>query len=179
MVVILGSAAFNRRPVLKVAVGTVLAVIIAVAVLAFALLDVGGGISSNLVKLHQAQILLGHIVERPLLGWGIGSIAADYPYGRTFSYEITYLDRAYKLGIVGLLLFLSFPLRLLIDGVRVVARRLPPPPRMTSNEAAVPLAILTSVLVASATNPYLAGSVGIGAVILTIAWQDPFSPSTT
>ncbi len=133
----------------------------------------GGGLS-NAVKLDQARILLGHIAERPLLGWGFGAIAPDYPYSDTYTYELTYLDRTFKTGIVGLLLFLSFPVRLLIDGVRVMRGRLRGPPGMPTREAVVPLAILASVLAVGATNPYLAGSVGLGALVLCICWLDPF-----
>ena len=152
----------------------VLAAVIAIAAVGFSLLQAGAGADANLVKLYQAQVLLGHVIERPLLGWGFGAVAPDYLIGDHFSYEITYLDRAFKLGLVGLVIFLSLPFRLALDSIRVLLDRLPAPPGLPAGEASVPLAILVSVLVVSATNPYLAGSVGIGAVILCIAWLDPF-----
>lgn len=147
---------------------------IAAVAIAATLVEAGGGMASNLIKVVQAGVLLRHVLERPWMGWGFGAIAPDYPFGHIFSYEITYLDRAFKLGILGLALFLSLPIRLLADSWRILHGRLAGPARMAAREAAVPLAVLVSVLVASATNPYLAGSVGIGAVILTIAWLDPF-----
>ncbi len=160
----------SRRPV-ALAVGFGIASFVVVA-----LLGAGGGMSSNLIKLYQALILLGHIVERPLFGWGLGAIATDYQFGTSFTYEITYLDRAFKLGLIGLVLFLSLPLRLLVDSWRVLAGRLNGAVGIVPGEAVVPLAILVSVLIVSATNPYLVGSVGIGALMLTIAWLDPFRP---
>lgn len=163
-----GSIAISRRG--KV----LLAGSIAAAAVVFTLVEAGGGMESNVVKLVQAGVLLNHALERPWIGWGFGAIAHDYTFGAIFSYEITYLDRAFKLGFLGLALFLSLPVRLVFDSYRVLRARLPGPPHMDVREGAVPLAILLSVLVASATNPYLAGSVGIGAVILTIAWLDPF-----
>jgi hypothetical protein len=132
------------------------------------------GDQSNAIKLAQARVLLGHISERPLLGWGFGSIASDYPNGSTYSYELYYLDRAYKTGVVGLLLLLSFPARLLLDSWRQLRQSIPAPPGVSAREAAVPLAVLVSVLVAGATNPYLAGAAGVAALILPIAWLDPF-----
>ncbi len=146
------------------------------AFMAIALLGAGGGMGSNMVKVYQAALLTWHTLERPFLGWGLGAVMPDYRFSDHFVYEITYLDRALKLGLIGLALFLSLPLRLLRDSWRVLNASLPGAVGMPAQEAVVALAILTSVLVVSATNPYMAGSVGIGAVVLTIAWLDPFLP---
>ena len=131
---------------------------------------------SNVVKVYQAGILLWHTLQRPLTGWGLGAVVPDYLFGGGYTYEITYFDRAFKLGFIGLVLFMSLPIRLLIDSWRVLTGRLAGAIGVSAAEAAVPLAILASVLVVSATNPYMVGSVGIGAVVLTIAWLDPFRP---
>ena len=168
-----GFAARHKRTLV-----VVLTLVVAIATLGLSVTSVGGGAGSSYVKVYQAWILLGQFLERPFVGWGFGAVAANYPYSDHFSYEITYLDRAFKLGIVGLALFLSLPLRLLHDSVRVFRGRLPVPPKMPAREAIVPLAIIVSVLVITATNPYMAGSVGIGAVILCIAWLDPFGRTT-
>jgi hypothetical protein len=136
--------------------------------------DAYSGAGSNAVKIAQAKVLLGHIVERPVFGWGFGTIAPDYPYGQTYSYELSYLDLAYKTGIIGLCLFLSFPLRLLFDAVRARFGRLSLPRGMLGREAAVPIAVLSSVMVLWATNPYLAAAFGQAPIVLSIAWLDPF-----
>jgi hypothetical protein len=132
------------------------------------------GSGSNFVRAVQAEVLSAHIAERPFLGWGFGTIAPDYPYGDIYSYELAYLDLAYKTGIVGVLLFLSFPLRLLLDSVRARLGRIQLPPGVTAREAAVPGAIILSLLVTGATNPYLTAAFGLAPIILSIAWLDPF-----
>jgi hypothetical protein len=133
------------------------------------------GISSNAVKIAQARVLLGHIAERPVFGWGFGTIAPDYPYGQTYSYELSYLDLAYKTGLVGLLLFLSYPLRLLVDALRARFGRLALPPGVHRREVAVPIAVICSVMVLWATNPYLGAAFGQAPIVLSIAWLDPFT----
>ncbi len=137
------------------------------------------GVVSNAIKVHQARVLLGHIAERPIHGWGFGAIAPDYRYGRTYSYELGYLALAYKAGIVGLLIFVSFPLRLLLDAVRVRLGRLQAPRGVTAREAAVPLAVVGALLAVGATNPYLVASFGIAPIVLMIAWLDPFTIRTS
>jgi hypothetical protein len=129
---------------------------------------------SDHVRFVQAQVLLGHIAERPILGWGFGTIAPDYPYGDIYSYELAYLDLAYKTGLAGLLLFVSFPLRLLLDSIRARLGRIRLPPGVAVREAAVPGAIILSLLVTGATNPYLPAAFGLTPIILAIAWLDPF-----
>ncbi len=89
--------------------------------------------------------------------------------------RLQYLDLTYKTGIVGLLLFLSFPLRLLFDAVRGRLGRLRLAVGVTRQEAAVPFAIIVSVLVVGATNPYLLAAFGLAPIILSIAWLDPFA----
>ena len=132
------------------------------------------GVVSNAIKLHQARVLLGHVAERPIHGWGFGAIASDYRYGESYSYELSYLAVAYKAGIVGLLLFLSFPLRLLFDAARVRLGRIRPALGVEPREAAVPIAVLVALLAVGATNPYLVASFGLAPVVLMVCWLDPF-----
>ena len=132
------------------------------------------GEDSNSVKAEQARVLTRHFAERPVLGWGFGTIAPDYKFGQIYSYEIQYLDLAYKTGIAGLLLFLSFPLRLLFDCVRGRLGLIRLAAGVTRTQAAVPGAIIVSILVVSATNPYLLAAFGLAPIILSVAWLDPF-----
>ena len=119
-------------------------------------------------------MLLDHIVERPIQGWGFGAIAPDYLYGQSYSYELSYLALVYKAGIVGLLIFLSFPLRLLVDAVRVRLGRLPAALAVSRREAAVPIALIVALLAVGATNPYLVASFGLAPIVLMVCWLDPF-----
>lgn len=127
----------------------------------------------NQIRLDQARILLGHVLRHPVLGEGFGAIAPDYPYAKSFRYELSFLDLAYKTGIVGFLLFMSYPLRLLLDLLRARAGRLSLPGDVGRREVAVPAAIMVSVLAASATNPYLLGAFGLLPLLLAVAWLDP------
>ena len=134
------------------------------------------GESSNRVKLIQARVLLGHIAEAPLIGHGFGAIAEDYPYGQIYSYELAYLDLAYKAGILGLVLFLSLPLRLLFDAMRIRFRILSPPPPaagVSRHEMGVVLAIIGSVMITSATNPYILAAFGMLPIMICLAWLEP------
>lgn len=140
----------------------------------FAIGEDSPGAGSNSVKLRQARVLVQHIAERPALGWGFGAIAPDYADGRSYRYELTYLDVAYKTGILGLVLFLSLPVRLLPDAARGRLGTRPLARDVSPRQAAVPLAILISILALGATNPYLLAAFGIAPILLSIAWIDPF-----
>jgi hypothetical protein len=131
------------------------------------------GVVSNAVRTKQAKILLRHIQERPLFGYGFGAVAAEYrPGGRIITYELSYLHIAFKAGIVGLLIYLSFPLRLLLDGVRGRLGRYTLPAGVGAREAAVIVAVLSSVLLAGASNPYILGALGVLPMLISVAWLD-------
>ena len=145
----------------------------------------GGGISadtagalSNQIRVHQAEVLIGHIVERPILGHGFGSIAPDYRYAQIFSYELAFLDLLYKTGIVGLLLYISFPVRLIIDALRARIGRLTIPAGVSRREVAVVVSIVGSIMVSGATNPYFLSAFGLMPIIVMIAWLDPIRPTS-
>jgi O-antigen ligase/polysaccharide polymerase Wzy-like membrane protein len=128
------------------------------------------GTRSNELKLEQARILWRHIEQRPLVGHGFGAVAREYPNGDSPAYDLSYLNIAFKAGLLGLLVYLSLPLRLLVDAVRVRVGRLTG--GVSQRGAAVPLAIVLSVLFVGLTNPYVTAAFGIGALLVTIAWID-------
>ena len=132
-----------------------------------------GGAFSNQVRATQARVLLGHIAERPVFGHGFGAIARDYPYDQIFSYELAFLDLAYKTGLAGVLLYLSYPLRLLADALRGRFGGLTVAPGVSPHELSVVVAILVSVLVVGATNPYILAAFGLMPILITIAWLEP------
>lgn len=132
-----------------------------------------GGQYSNLVRATQASVLTGHIIERPIIGHGFGAIARDYPYAQIFSYELAFLDLAYKTGLLGSILFLSYPLRLVFDALRGRLGRLRVARGVPRGEMAVVLAILVSVLAAGATNPYILAAFGLLPLLVSIAWLEP------
>jgi O-antigen ligase len=135
-------------------------------------IDVAGQIS-NEVRVEQFRVLMGHIVQSPIVGRGFGSIAADYRYGQIFSYELAYLDLLFKAGVVGLVLFLSFPLRLLLDAMRGRLGRIRLGPGVGPREASVVVGVVAPLLVTGGTNPYLLAAFGLFPILTMIAWLDP------
>jgi O-antigen ligase len=131
------------------------------------------GDASNAIRLVQARILLAHIAERPILGWGFGTIAPDYPYDNIPSYELAYVDLAYKTGLIGLVLWVSFPARLMVALMLARLRRIQLPDGLPPEVAAAPLAIVASVLVTGSTNPYILASYGLLPIIWAVAWLEP------
>jgi len=133
--------------------------------------DVAGQVS-NAYRAEQFGVLMRHIRARPVLGSGFGSIAKDYPYGASYAYELSYLDLLFKAGIVGLLLYLSFPFRLTLDALRARWGRLDTPLGVARREASVVVAIVLSILLVGATNPFLFAAFGLCPLIVLIAWLD-------
>ena len=78
------------------------------------------GEASNAYKVAEAKALWGYIKKRPIYGYGFGKVASDF--GTGYSYELSYLDLLLKAGFIGLLLFLSFPLRLIVDALAPASR---------------------------------------------------------
>ncbi len=130
------------------------------------------GMDSNQIRVEQATVLLRHILARPLIGYGFGSVARDYPYGTSFSYELSYLDLWYKTGLLGTLLFFSYPLRLVFDGLRGRFGRITLPAGVSPRELSVVVAILVAVMLTGATNPYLLAAFGMTTLLVCVAWLD-------
>lgn len=131
------------------------------------------GTESNHIRLVQAKVLWRHIQDRPVIGYGFGAVAADYPYGHSYAYELSYLHLLFKVGILGTLLFLSFHLRILIDALRARLRRLWLPDGVSPREASVVIAIVSSLLLTGASNPYFLAAFGIFPVLACVAWLEP------
>ncbi|MGA9762548.1 MAG: hypothetical protein WBQ14_09005 [Gaiellaceae bacterium] len=126
---------------------------------------------SNAYRIKQARILFRHIRKRPLLGSGFGAIATDYsPVG--YRYELSYLDILFKAGIVGLLLFLSFPLRLVWDALRLRFGRAAKAREVTQRGGAVVVAVIGSVMLVASTNPYLFAAFGFFPILAMVAWLE-------
>lgn len=128
--------------------------------------DVAGA-ASNAYKVAEAKALWGYIKHRPLYGYGFGKVATDF--GTGYSYELSYLDLALKAGLIGLLLYLSFPIRLIFDGWRL---RRPPAGARTAGASGVVVGVVVGILVAGATNPYLFAAFGLVSILMMVAWLE-------
>jgi len=133
------------------------------------------GEASDDIRDVQADALWNEIGSKPILGSGFGSIAEGYRLGSGYSYELSYLDLLFKTGVIGLLLFVSFPLRLAFDAARARAGSLRPPAAVSRHGAAVPLAVVAGIMLLGATNPYLIASFGLCSLVLMVAWLEPSS----
>jgi hypothetical protein len=132
--------------------------------------DFSGEISNG-YRVVEAKSLFRHIRKHPLLGSGFGAIATDFATG--YRYELSYLDLLFKAGIVGLLLFLSFPLRLIWDALRLRFGRPEKSHERALEGGSLAVAIVASVLLVGATNPYLFAAFGLFAILATLAWLEP------
>lgn len=129
------------------------------------------GDASNAYKIAEAKALWAYIKKRPFFGYGFGKVATDFTTG--YSYELSYLDLALKAGIIGLLLYLSFPLRLIVDALRV--RRLPralPNGARVVGASGVVVGVVGGILLAGATNPYLFAAFGLVSILVMVAWLE-------
>jgi hypothetical protein len=141
-----------------------------------ALASSGGGAgaagqASNAYKVAEAKALWSYIKKRPIYGYGFGKVASDF--GTGYSYELSYLDLLLKAGLVGLLLYLSFPLRLVVDALRLrLASRTLPESARGIGAAGVVVGVVVGILMAGATNPYLFAAFGLVSILAMVAWLE-------
>jgi hypothetical protein len=133
------------------------------------------GEESNRMRIEQAKILFRKIRHRPVLGYGFGAVAKEW--GPSYAFELSYIALLFKTGIIGFLLYLSFPLRLLWDSLRVRFKKRPPPDGISVRAASIPFAIVASIMLAGSTNPYLFAAFGIISILVAIAWLDDVKPA--
>jgi len=133
------------------------------------------GVASNGMRVEEAKILFRLIRKRPILGYGFGAVARQW--GPSYAFELSYIALLFKAGIIGLLIYLSFPLRLLWDSLRIRLRKRPPPEGISLRAASIPFAIVLSIMLAGATNPYLFAAFGIISILAAVAWLDDTKPT--
>ncbi len=138
--------------------------------------DVAGEVSNGM-RVKQAKILFRHVKKRPVLGYGFGAVAKDW--GPFYAFELSYLALLFKTGIIGFLLYLSFPLRLLWDALRIRFGRRSPPQRAAPRSTSIAFAIVASILFAGTSNPYLFAAFGIISILVAAAWLDDAEPQAT
>jgi len=133
------------------------------------------GEASNGMRVEEAKILFRLIRKRPILGYGFGAVAKQW--GPSYAFELSYIALLFKAGIIGLLIYLSFPLRLLWDSLRIRIKKRPPPEGISLLAASIPFAIVLSIMIAGATNPYLFAAFGIISILAAVAWLDDTQPT--
>lgn len=150
----------RRRLIVRIAGGAALAgVVLGIAVLFGAVPRPSflGDTSAGLRE-EQAPKLWNAFLDNPVLGDGLGAVVRPrFVRDPTapWSYELTYLQLLFQMGVLGLLAVLALPLAAVRRGLREAA---------TGTLEAPPLAgamAILGILVASATNPYLLSSFGM------------------
>jgi len=160
--------AYRRRVLMRVVSGVaLLGIVIGVAVLFGALprpsflADTSAGLREQ-----QAPKLWNAFEHNPVLGDGLGAVVRPRfvrDPGAPWSYELTYLQLLFQMGVLGLLAVLALPLAAVRRGLREAA---------TGALRAPPLAgamTILGILVASATNPYLMSSFGMLCVAIGLS----------
>jgi hypothetical protein len=136
--------------------------------------DVAGE-ASNAYKVAEAKALWGYIKNRPIYGYGFGKAISGF--GTGYSFELSYLDLLLKAGLIGLLLYLSFPLRLIVDALRL--RRSSVYERVRRIGApGVVVGVVAGILLAGSTNPYLFAAFGLVSILVMVAWLEDAQPAS-
>lgn len=114
----------------------------------------------------QAPKLWDAFKQNPVFGDGLGAVVRPRfvrDPAAPWSYELTYLQLLFQMGVLGLLAVLALPLAVVRRGLREAS---------ASELRALPLAgamAILGILVASATNPYLLASFGMLCVAIGLS----------
>jgi hypothetical protein len=74
--------------------------------------------------------------------------------------------------LIGLLLYLSFPLRLVFDALRLRRSTTPLERARRIGAPGVVVGVVVGILVAGATNPYLFAAFGLISILVMVAWLE-------
>lgn len=160
--------AHRRRLIMRaVAVVALLGVVVGIAMLFGALPRPSflGDTSAGLRE-TQAPKLWDAFKQNPVLGDGLGAVVRPRfvrDPAAPWSYELTYLQLLFQMGVLGLLAVLALPLAVVRRGLREAGR---------GARRAAPLGgamAILGILVASATNPYLLASFGMLCVAIGLS----------
>jgi O-antigen ligase len=133
---------------------------------------------STSYRLEQAPQLLRGFWRHPVLGSGLG---ATLPSGfrrsesEPWSFELSYLQLLFQLGVIGIVLLLAAPAWALYRGIRSLARADP------VHRVAIAAAIggTAGFLFTSGGNPYLMTSVGMLALAVLLAMTEHAMATTS
>jgi len=117
------------------------------------ILDFSNDNLSNYIRFIQSRELINEFMNHPILGGGFGAtLASGYARGlMPYLFELSYLELLYKLGVVGMFLFLLALIMILIKFSK------------TKNESDrfFLVSAYLSFLIISVTNPYIVSSLGM------------------
>jgi hypothetical protein len=119
-------------------------------------------------RLREAQELVRGIDRHLLLGSGLGATLPNGYVRSTsdpWSFELTYYQLLFELGIIGLSAVLALPVTLIARSWRGLAGT----SVITDVPRRVAIGAMLALVVADSTNPYLINSVGMLAVAVVCA----------
>jgi O-antigen ligase len=168
----------RRRLIIRAASGAALLAIIVGVCMLFGAVPRPSflGDTSAGLREQQAPKLWDAFKQNPVFGDGLGAVVRPRfvrDPAAPWSYELTYLQLLFQMGVLGLLAVLALPLAVIRRGLREAS---------TSELRPLPLAgamAILGILVASATNPYLLASFGMLCVAIglsLVARADPAVP---
>lgn len=125
------------------------------------------------LRLSQSEYLYEAWRAHPILGSGLGASLVN-GYQRSvadpWSFELTYLQVLFQMGVLGLAVVLWIPAAALARGLPAVTQATDEGADSTALEAG--LAALVAIFIASATNPYLLSAFGMLGVAIALALTD-------
>jgi hypothetical protein len=133
---------------------------------------------STFYRLEEAPQLLRGFRRHPVLGSGLGAtLPSGYRRSNSdpWSFELSYLQLLFQLGVIGIVLLLAAPGWALYRGVRSLARADP------DHRVAIAAAIggIAGFLFTSGGNPYLMTSVGMLALAVLLAMTEHAMATTS
>jgi O-antigen ligase len=160
-------ASKRRLTMRAVSVVALLGIVVGIAML-FGALPRPSFLADTSASLRETQApkLWDAFKQNPVLGDGLGAVV--HPRfvrdpAAPWSYELTYLQLLFQMGVLGLLAVLALPLAVVRRGLREAGRGV-----LRAAPLGGAMAIL-GILVASATNPYLLASFGMLCVAIGLS----------
>jgi hypothetical protein len=133
---------------------------------------------STSYRLEQAPQLLRGFERHPVLGSGLGAtLPSGYRRSESepWSFELSYLQLLFQLGVIGIVLLLAAPAWALYRGLRSLACA--DPDRRVAIAAAI--GGIAGFLFTSGGNPYLMTSVGMLALAVLLAMTEDATATTS
>ena len=168
----------RRRLIIRAVSGAAILAVVAGVCMLFGVVPRPSFLGDTSAGLRETQApkLWDAFKQNPVFGDGLGAVVRPR-YVRDpaapWSYELTYLQLLFQMGVLGLLAVLTLPLAVVRRGLR----------EATSGELrALPLAgamAILGILVASATNPYLLASFGMLCVAIGLSLVARAEPAGT
>lgn len=122
---------------------------------------------SEIVRLQQYQAMMDEWTGNPWIGRGLGASAHAFTRSDKlpWAYELSYIYLLLETGLVGFAIYAAGIVWIFWSGIKIIRCG------GIGAQFMVPaLAGLTGMLIANATNPYLAGSDGMWSIFLPLAF---------